>query len=108
MPEYPIPDIADVTLEGVLKAIADPIRLEIVRKLADGTPQPKADLWDGIDVGKATMAHHFKTLREAGLTSYIIHGRSHDMVLRRPELDAKFPGLLDAVTGPVATERRHA
>ena len=100
MPEYPIPDIADVTLEAVLKAIADPIRLEIVRRLADGRPQPKADLWDGIDVGKATMAHHFKTLREAGLTSYIIHGRTHEMVLRRPELDARFPGLLDAVTLP--------
>jgi DNA-binding transcriptional ArsR family regulator len=98
MPDYPIPDMAEVTLEGVLKAIADPTRLELVRRLADGDPQPKGDLMVDTAVGKATMAHHFKTLREAGLTSYIIHGRTHEMRLRRDELDAKFPGLIDAVT----------
>ena len=98
MPEYPIPDMADVQLEGVLKALADPTRLAIVRMLADGRPRPKGEVWDAFETTKATCAHHFKTLREAGLVAYEVHGRTHDMMLRRAELDARFPGLIDAVT----------
>ena len=96
---YPAPDIADVELVNVLRALGDPIRLRIVQKLADGEPHSKGlDAWD-FDVQKSTMAHHFKTLREAGVTRTIVDGRSHWIELRRAELDAKFPGLIDALTG---------
>lgn len=98
MPDYPVPDMTEVQLDGVLKALGDPTRLAIVRMLADGEPHPKAVVWDAFDIGKATCAYHFKTLREAGLIAYQVHGRTHDMVLRKAELEAKFPGLLDAVT----------
>jgi DNA-binding transcriptional ArsR family regulator len=42
MTDYPTPDMADVQLVDVLRAVADPIRLQIVRVLADGRPHPKA------------------------------------------------------------------
>ena len=89
--------VEDSRLVDLLRAIADPIRLQIVRVLADGRPHPKAmPEWD-FDIQKSTMAHHFKTLREAGLTRTIVTGRSHEIQLRRDELDAQYPGLIDAL-----------
>ncbi|MFI2361377.1 ArsR/SmtB family transcription factor [Promicromonospora sp. NPDC019610] len=97
MGDYPSPDMAEVELVDVLKALGDPVRLQIVHQLADGEPKPKTvDAW-GLDLTKSTMSHHFRTLREAGLTRTIVHGRTHAIQLRRGELDDKFPGLIAAV-----------
>jgi DNA-binding transcriptional ArsR family regulator len=94
---YPAPDFEEVQLVDVLRALADPARLAIVRVLADGEPHAKtADLW-GLDIQKSTLSHHFKTLREAGLTRTIVTGRTHEIQLRRAELDARFPGLVEAL-----------
>ena len=96
-PEYPIPDLAAVELVDVLRALADPIRLQIVRALADGEPHPKSMTEWGFDVQKSTMSHHFKTMREAGLTETLVDGRTHAIRLRRAALDARFPGLIDSL-----------
>ncbi|GAA2244652.1 metalloregulator ArsR/SmtB family transcription factor [Promicromonospora sukumoe] len=99
MGDYPSPDMTEVELVDVLKALGDPVRLRIVHTLADGEPKPKTvDGW-GLDLTKSTMSHHFRTLREAGLTRTIVHGRTHAIQLRRDELDQKFPGLIEAVLG---------
>ena len=97
MTEYPSPPMDAVELVDLLRAVADPVRLQMVRVLADGEPHPKALTEWGCDVQKSTMAHHFKTLREAGLTNTIVTGRTHDIQLRRAELDARFPGLIAAL-----------
>ncbi|WP_382306488.1 ArsR/SmtB family transcription factor [Herbiconiux sp. UC225_62] len=96
--DYPVPDMADVHLVDVLRAVADPIRLRIVTVLGDGEPHSKSAPDWGFDVQKSTLAHHFKALREAGITRTIVDGRSHAIQLRRAELDARFPGLVDALT----------
>jgi DNA-binding transcriptional ArsR family regulator len=98
VPTYPTPDIADVDLVGVLQAAADPIRLHIISVLADGEPHAKTMEGWGVDVTKSTMSHHFKTLREAGLTRTLVEGRTHSIQLRRAELDERFPGLIAALT----------
>jgi len=98
MNDYPSPDMTSVELVDLLRALADPTRLEIVKRLADGEPRPKGEPGWEFDCTKATMAHHWKTLRESGLTRTIVHGRTHDIQLRRGELDEKFPGLIDSVT----------
>lgn len=93
-----MPDMADVTMVDVLRALADPIRLRIVQTLADGLPHGKCGThWD-FGVHKSTMTHHFRTLRLAGLTRTVVVGRTHSVELRRAELDARFPGLIDALT----------
>lgn len=97
MTDYPTPDMADVHLVDVLRALADPIRLQIVRVLADGRPHPKSMTEWGVDIQKSTMAYHFKTLREAGVTRTIVSGRTHEIQLRREELDDRFPGLVEAL-----------
>ncbi|MGI5174938.1 ArsR/SmtB family transcription factor [Dactylosporangium sp. CA-152071] len=96
-----MPDIADVTMVDVLRAVADPIRLRIVQTLADGLPHGKCGThWD-FGVHKSTMTHHFRTLRDAGLTRTVVAGRTHTVELRRDELDARFPGLIDALTATI-------
>ena len=90
------PAIEAVELAGVLHALSDPARLEIVRGLAaDGERQ--CGTFD-LGLTKATRSHHFKVLREAGLTYTRLEGTARFVTLRRTEIDAKFPGLLDAVT----------
>ena len=97
MSDYPSPDIADVDLVELLRAAADPARLAILRRLADGEPHSKGpDVW-GLDIQKSTLSHHFRTLRESGFTRTLVDGRSHAIQLRRAELDVRFPGLLDAI-----------
>lgn len=97
MNDYPAPDMGDVELVDVLRALGDPTRLEIVRQLGDGEPHAKSEPgWD-FDCTKATLAYHFKTLREAGLTRTIVHGRTHDIQLRKEELETKFPGLITSI-----------
>ena len=91
--------MSDVELVDLLRTLGDPTRLAIVQKLSDGERHPKSEPgWD-FDCTKATMAHHWKTLRESGLTRTIVHGRTHDIQLRRAELDEKFPGFLKSIVG---------
>lgn len=98
MERLPAPERDDIELAAVLQALADPIRLKLLVGLADGEPHScAADTWDGIDVHKSTLSHHYKVLREAGISHTIRDGRNRYVELRRKDLDARFPGLLDSV-----------
>ncbi|MCW2997822.1 MAG: transcriptional regulator ArsR family [Solirubrobacterales bacterium] len=89
------PDIADVPLTLVMQALADDVRLQIVRSLAAGGEQACGTFELGI--GKATRSHHLKVLREAGVTRTRIDGARRHVSLRRDDMDGRFPGLLDAL-----------
>lgn len=98
----PVPDIRGVELVDVLRAVADPIRLRIVQTLADGDQHGKCGEHWNFGVHKSTMTHHFRTLRQAGLTRTTVTGRTHTIELRRDELDVRFPGLIDALVAPAS------
>lgn len=84
------------SVQQVLGAIHDPVRLEIVRRLFNaGTPLQCGALYDGIN--KSTATHHFKILREAGVTERLVLDGMTCQRLRRDEVDATFPGLLESV-----------
>jgi len=90
------PDRDEIELSAVLHALSDPHRLEMVRRLAEDTaPRPCGTF--GFDLAKSTMTHHFRILREAGVIEQRRDGTSKLTSLRREDLDARFPGLLDAV-----------
>jgi DNA-binding transcriptional ArsR family regulator len=90
------PKTEDLALPAVLHALSDPARLQIVRELyLDPTPRPCGSFDLGLT--KSTCTHHFRVLREAGLLSQEQLGTSKLTSLRREDLDARFPGLLDAV-----------
>jgi DNA-binding transcriptional ArsR family regulator len=95
------PNRSDLDLPAVLHALSDPQRLRIVRLLAE-RGEPCACGSFGLDVTKSTMTHHFRVLREAGVISQQLQGTAKLNTLRRGDLDARFPGLLDAV---LAAER---
>jgi DNA-binding transcriptional ArsR family regulator len=90
------PDRDEIELPAVLHALSDPHRLEIVRRLAQDT-EPRACGSLDVEVTKSTMTHHFRTLREAGVIRQERQGTTKLTELRREDLDARFPGLLDAV-----------
>ena len=95
------PDIETIPLSAVLAALSDPTRLEIVTKLAQG-PCSCAEM--DLDASKSAASHHIKVLRQAGVIHQRAEGTMRITALRRDELDARFPGLLDSVlnaTGPI-------
>ncbi|MEQ8822728.1 MAG: helix-turn-helix transcriptional regulator [Sumerlaeia bacterium] len=89
------PDIDDVPLTAVLHALSDPVRLAIVRMAARQPDQPCSAFLSQIP--KSTLSHHWRVLRDAGLIRQVSAGREKLNTLRKDELDARFPGLLDAV-----------
>lgn len=89
------PNAQDIALEGVLYALGDPVRLEIVRRLATDNELSCSDL--DLGVAKSTLSHHFKILREAGILFCRKQGTQHMNSLRRDDLEASFPGLLDTI-----------
>ena len=89
------PPIDAVDMAAVLHALSDPTRLEIVRVLAAEGERQCGSFELGLT--KATRSHHFQVLREAGLTHTRVAGTARHVTLRRDELDARFPGLIEAI-----------
>lgn len=67
------PQTEDIELAAVMHALSDPVRLEIVARLADTDGENCGGIGDGIDVHKSTLSHHYRVLREAGCHAH--HGR---------------------------------
>ncbi len=95
MRAYKHPSLDDVSMEEVLHALSDPVRLGIVRQLAREGDQTCSALDGGRP--KSTVSHHFRVLRDAGLVHTRVEGVTHMNALRRLELDKRFPGLMAAV-----------
>jgi DNA-binding transcriptional ArsR family regulator len=91
----PHPDQKDISLAGVLYALGDPVRLEIVNRLANKGELPCAAL--DCDIPKSTMSHHLRVLRESGVLYCRKEGTQHINSLRRQDLEVLFPGLLEVV-----------
>jgi len=88
------PSTQDLELTQVLHALSDPVRLEIVRELA-GKDCHCGDI--SLPVTKSTSTHHFRVLRESGVIEQTPEGTARINKLRRDDLEARFPGLLDSV-----------
>jgi DNA-binding transcriptional ArsR family regulator len=93
--EIPHPEREEIELEAVLHALSDPVRLRMVRELAERGERPCGSI--DLPVTKSTCTHHFKVLREAGVIEQRQEGTARLNSLRREDLDARFPGLLDSV-----------
>jgi len=89
------PTFEQIQLPGVLDALSDPMRLEIVMRLdAEGEKRCSAL---GEYGSKTNLSYHLARLREAGVTATRAEGAFRIISLRRKDLEAKFPGLLDTV-----------
>ena len=94
----PHPSRERIELAAVLDALSDPTRLAIVVDLAR-----REDEWEARCgafnhlASKTNLTYHFAKLREAGITHARAEGTSRFISLRREDLDARFPGLLDTI-----------
>jgi len=89
-------ETSEITLQGVLEALVDPVRRSIVRQLAHAPQDIACGTFD-IAVTRSTGTHHFRVLRHAGVIRQYYAGTSKMNRLRTGDLEALFPGLLAAV-----------
>src|SRR4051812_17559368 len=99
------PRIDEIALPDVLHALSDPVRLQIVRALAEREQSCSSV---EASVSKSTLSHHFKVLREAGVTHTRVNGTHRLVSIRRDELEERFPGLLESVLGASRVEAARA
>ncbi len=90
------PPREEIELHAVLHALSDPVRLEIVGSLSRAGGEHPCGSFD-VPVTKSTLTHHFRVLREAGVIGQRQSGTSRLTWVRAEDLDARFPGLLDAI-----------
>jgi DNA-binding transcriptional ArsR family regulator len=94
------PSIGEVTVEGILHALSDPIRVAMYADIvAQECPQSCSNFLKVSDkaIPKSTLSQHFKILREAGLIRSERHGVELQNVSRCTELEQRFPGLIRAI-----------
>ena len=89
------PAVADLTLNGVLHALSDPVRRKLVAKLANCAELSCSGACD--DLPASTVSFHHRVLREAGLIRSEKRGVQVINSLRRDDLEQRFPGLLDTI-----------
>ena len=94
------PSIEEVTVEGILHALSDPVRVAMYADIVgQECPQSCANFLTVSDkaIPKSTLSQHFKILREAGLIRSERHGVEMHNISRCTELERRFPGLIRAI-----------
>jgi DNA-binding transcriptional ArsR family regulator len=95
------PSIEDVTVEGILHALSDPVRAAIFTQIEkSGRSCTCSDFLNIVEKGvpKSTLSQHFKSLREAGLIRSERSGVEMHSTSRCSEIDHRFSGLIRAIT----------
>ncbi|WP_157555451.1 ArsR/SmtB family transcription factor [Nocardia crassostreae] len=90
--------------QRAVHALSDRVRLRLLAALADDREHTCTAAAEDIDVHKSTMSHHYRVLRESGVITVRQDGRIRYVRLRRADLDARFPGILDAALAAGAAE----
>jgi DNA-binding transcriptional ArsR family regulator len=101
------PERHELSLSAVLYALSDEMRLGIVRQLHEQGPTTCGSF--EVDRPKSSLSHHFRVLRESGVVATRRQGVALINTLRKTDLDARFPNLLDSVLNalpPGATKTR--
>ena len=94
------PSIEDVTVEGILHALSDPVRVAIFTQIASSACPHSCSNFLNVtekNVPKSTLSQHFKALREAGLIRGERRGVEMLNTSRCIEIDRRFPGLITAI-----------
>jgi DNA-binding transcriptional ArsR family regulator len=99
----------DVTVEGILHALADPVRLTLYAELAASTCSRSCSSLLGVSdqaVPKSTLSQHFRVLREAGLIRSERRGVEMQSSSRCAEIEQRFPGLIPAILAARGAQQR--
>ena len=94
------PSADDVTVEGILHALSDPVRVHIFSQITCARDSQTCSVFLEVSdrtIPKSTLSQHFKALREAGLIMSERRGVEMHNTSRCNEINARFPGLLPAI-----------
>jgi DNA-binding transcriptional ArsR family regulator len=106
------PALEDITVEGILYSLSDPVRASIFFDIARQQCTQNCSSFLTVSdkaIPKSTLSQHFRILRENGLVRGERHGVEMRMTSRCEELEQRFPGLLPAILSAhqsQATEKR--
>jgi DNA-binding transcriptional ArsR family regulator len=94
------PSLEDVSVEGILHALSDPVRVAIFAEIVGSKCSQSCSNFlkiSDMDIPKSTLSQHFKVLREAGLVRGERRGVEMHNTSRCAEIDQRFPGLIRAI-----------
>jgi DNA-binding transcriptional ArsR family regulator len=94
------PSIDDVTVESILHALSDPVRVAIFAQIAGSDCSQTCSNFLKMSektIPKSTLSQHFKALREAGLIRSVRDGVQMQNSTRCAEIEGRFPGLIPAI-----------
>ena len=94
------PSIDDVTVEGILHALSDPVRVAIYAQIVGANCPQMCSTFLSVcekSIPKSTLSQHFKALREAGLIRGERRGVEMHNTTRCGEIEQRFPGLIAAI-----------
>jgi DNA-binding transcriptional ArsR family regulator len=94
------PSMEDVTVEGILHALSDPVRVAIFADIAGAKGSQTCSTFLKVsekEIPKSTLSQHFKALREAGLIRGERMGVEMQNTSRCAEIEKRFPGLIKAI-----------
>src|SRR5256885_13009872 len=101
------PSLKEISVQGILYALSDPVRVRIYAELAqaDCAMNCSAFLSNGnLQLPKSTLSQHFKILREAGLIRSERKGVEMHNTTRCAELKERFGDMLAAVLTTYAAQ----
>src|SRR5271170_4921029 len=94
------PSLEDITVEGILHALSDPVRVAIYADIVAQECSHNCSMFLTVSdkaIPKSTLSQHFKALREAGLIRGERRGVEMHNTSRCAEIDKRFPGLIAGI-----------
>ena len=104
------PSAEDVTVEGILHALSDPVRVTIFAQIVGSDCSRNCSNFLNVSektIPKSTLSLHFKILREAGLIRGQRRGVEMHNTSRCTEVDKRFPGLIAAIINAHKAQSEH-
>ena len=103
------PSINDVTVEAILHALSDSVRVAIFADIVSQECTQNCASFTTVmerSIPKSTLSQHFKILREAGLIRGERRGVEMHNVSRCAEIEERFPELLSSIVRALAIQQR--
>jgi len=103
------PSLEDITVEGILYALSDPVRVAIYVDIVAQECSQNCSMFLNVSdkaIPKSTLSQHFRVLREAGLVRGERRGVEMYNTSRCAEIEERFPGLMRAIVNAHAIQSK--
>jgi len=94
------PSVDEITVEGILHALSEPVRVAIYAEIVTSDCSRNCSNFLKVsekNIPKSTLSQHFRVLREAGLIRSERRGVEMHNTSRCSEIDTRFPGLIATI-----------